>query len=591
MEIIMNILKFLKPTIHTPEKGVAATARVTSFVRPEGGWVPMGYTLDGSYVVLSLKTGQLVTLRAQDMHMKKLQVWLGLEVRNSSMVYDNDIKKDVVEPTAVVEEIAKACDEMGLFDFSRVRGPGLYREGDDLVVNFGHQVATADGKLVPLHPGHKSAIYQGGPSLGFALDTPCASSEEVLRVLGVLASFGLGGKGDVIKLAGWLVTAFFGAALPHRPILAISAERGSGKTTLIEFLNALLGPQAIRRDGIPTTAQMIYALENRSATLIVDELEGRGSKKAAVETFMEMLRIQFTSSSSQRLSRVIGGKTRYYNAPVCVLLLGISLPSFNAATETRTVRLNLDALPEASRLHYEWLLDSSRESETVALGARLRRLLVSRWNIMRGTMAAVRPMLIGLGHEARIADKFSPLLAGYVAMTHDHVPSPEELRSLIAQMDLSQTAPATVERDAEMCLSVLLNRKVVIYKMTDGAKEKTHMTIRDALTHVVHGDAAAREPLTRQLEEFGVRPLWVRASASWKLAVCSSEHHEGMRKLMMRTDWALGGWKDVLQRLPGAKASVQKVARSTQRVVVVDMPREVLEPEDGDYDFPEPMAA
>jgi hypothetical protein len=107
----------------------------------------------------------------------------------------------------------------------------------------------------------------------------------------------------------------------------------------------------------------------------------------------------------------------------------------------------------------------------------------------------------------------------------------------------------------------------------------------------VHGDAEVREMLSKQLEEFGIRPLWDRSSASWKLAVCSSEHHEGMRKLMMRTDWALGGWKDVLMRLPGADASIQKVARITQRVVLLDMPREVLEPEYPDYDFPVPEAA
>ena len=139
---------------------------------------------------------------------------------------------------------------------------------------------------------------------------------------------------------------------------------------------------------------------------------------------------------------------------------------------------------------------------------------------------------------------------------------------------------------------MLLDRKVAVFRMVNGAKVKSYMTIRDLLTVLVHDDDNEhREQLSKQLEEFGVRALWVRSSASWKLAVCSSERHEGVRRLMMRTDWALGGWKDVLMRLPGAEASVQKVARVSQRVVTIDMPRSVLVPEGDDYDFPEPMAA
>ena len=587
---ILNLFKAQK--ISNPEPGIAAAKKTTtSFMYPEGGWVPMGHDANGSYVVLSLKTGRLVTLRAQDLKLEKLQVWLGLEVRNSSTVYDNELKREITDPSTVTAAIAEECDQLGLLDFAKVRGPGLYRDHGDLVVNLGDQVARASGTTVTLDRQPDGTTYQGGPSLGFGMETPCATADDVQRVLNVLDGFGFKGQGDQLVVAGWCVASFYGAALPHRPILAISAERGSGKTTLIEFLGAILGPQVIRRDGVPTVAQVLYDLENRSAALIVDEFEGRGSKKAAVENFTELLRTSFSASSTSRLSRVIGGKARYFNAPAGVLVAGISLPAFNTATETRTVRVMLDPLPEASRACYEPLLDAAREAETVELGARIRRLLVSRWSVMRDTMEAARRMLIAIGHEARIADKFTPLVAGYVALAHDRVPSAEQLRRLIAQLGLDVTATAVVERDAEACLNVLLSRKVAIFRMVNCEKEKVHLTIRDVLTHVVHGDAEVREMLSKQLEEFGIRPLWDRSSASWKLAVCSSEHHEGMRKLMMRTDWALGGWKDVLMRLPGADASIQKVARITQRVVLLDMPREVLEPEDPDYDFPVPEAA
>ena len=552
----------------------------------------MGHTLEGSYVVLSLKTGQLVTLRANDLSISKLQVWLGRDACKASTVYDTELQKEVEEGRVVIDAIAEECDRLGLFDFKAVRGPGLYRDGDDLVVNFGQQVISSSGQPVSLQRRKGAPVYQGGPDLGFSLDTPCASEEDVQGVLRAVNSFGFSRSGDGMLVIGWLVSAFFGTVLHHRPVLAITAERGSGKTTLIELFSALLGSQAIRRDGVPTTAQTIYALKQSAATLLVDEVEGRGAKKALIDQFAELLRLQFTSSDSERLVRVSGGRPVYFNAPSGVCIAGIGLPAFNSATESRAVRVVLQPLPEAARVGYEPLLDFARIAETTAFGARFRRLLVERWNVMCEGLADARSMLIALGHESRIADKYAPIVAGYVALTHRAVASPAELRAVIAEMELAVPKHVSVERDAESCINVLFSRKVAVFRMVNRVKVKSYMTILDLLTVIVHDeDNEHREQLSKQLEDFGVRALWVRSSASWKLAVCSSEQHEGMRRLMMRTDWALGGWKDVLLRLPGAEASVQKVARVSQRVVLLDMPRGVLEPEGEDYDFPDPKAA
>ena len=590
----MNILSFFsKPKKNPfPEKRIAAAVRVANLVVPEGGWLPMGHTLEGSYVVLSLKTGQLVTLRANDLSISKLQVWLGRDACKASTVYDTELQKEVEEGRVVIDAIAEECDRLGLFDFKAVRGPGLYRDGDDLVVNFGQQVISSSGQPVSLQRRKGAPVYQGGPDLGFSLDTPCASEEDVQGVLRAVNSFGFSRSGDGMLVIGWLVSAFFGTVLHHRPVLAITAERGSGKTTLIELFSALLGSQAIRRDGVPTTAQTIYALKQSAATLLVDEVEGRGAKKALIDQFAELLRLQFTSSDSERLVRVSGGRPVYFNAPSGVCIAGIGLPAFNSATESRAVRVVLQPLPEAARVGYEPLLDFARIAETTAFGARFRRLLVERWNVMCEGLADARSMLIALGHESRIADKYAPIVAGYVALTHRAVASPAELRAVIAEMELAVPKHVSVERDAESCINVLFSRKVAVFRMVNRVKVKSYMTILDLLTVIVHDeDNEHREQLSKQLEDFGVRALWVRSSASWKLAVCSSEQHEGMRRLMMRTDWALGGWKDVLLRLPGAEASVQKVARVSQRVVLLDMPRGVLEPEGEDYDFPDPKAA
>ncbi len=590
----MNVLQlFRKPLPQQRQQFFAedtAPRRSGAITFPTGGWEPAGYDLQGNYVVLSRKTGQLMTLRAQDLDEKKLVLMLGSAILGDHTRLSPETLAVQFDKGDLIEAIRKGCDEMGLFDYTRVRGPGLYRDGEELIVNFGDEVATSKGRPVRTAPDSTGAAYQSGSDLGFALHTPVATGSDIRSLVGAVSSFGLRRSADAKLLLGWLAMAFYGPVLSHRPIVAITAERGAGKTTMLELFAQLLGPQAMRRDGVPTVAQVIYELEKRPAALLVDELEARRSKVVAVENFLETLRIGFSNSSGHRLSRVIGGKQRYFNAPAGVLVAGIGLPAFNPATESRTVRICLNALDKDSQTSYQPLFDSAKELETTALGGRVRRLLLERWSVMRDAMSAVRPMLIALGHESRSADKFAPLIAGYLALTQSQVPALEELRTLLAELELLQPQELVNERDADVCMRVLLDRKVVVFVPRGGESiAKMHLTIREVVQAVVHGPEEARRPLTQQLEEFGVRPIWNRAEGSWKLAVCSSEHHSGMRRLMQRTDWALGGWKDVLLRLPGAESAVQKVAKVAQRVVFMDMPPELqLMPIDEVYEFPEP---
>lgn len=594
----MNVLSiFSKPinqqrTSRDVDAGSKPNCLNGAITWPDGGWEPAGFDLNGNYVVLSRKTGQIMTLRAQDLEETKLVLMLGQSILKAHRQVNPKTKSEEFSKEGLFECIQESCDDMGLFDNKRVRGPGLYREGDELVINFGDHVATSDGQPCLTAPQRTGAAYQSGPDLGFSMKTPIASGDDIQSLMQAMHSFGLRRAGDAKLLLGWLAMAFYGPVLAHRPIVAITAERGAGKTTLLEFFSQLLGPQAMRRDGVPTMAQVIYELDKRPAALLVDELEARRSKVVAVENFLETLRIGFSNASGHRLSRVIGGKQRYFNAPAGVLVAGIGLPAFNPATESRTVRICLNALEKDSQASYQPLFDSAREQETMSLGSRVRRMLLARWPVMREAMNAIRPMLITLGHESRSADKYSPLIAGYLALTCEAVPCAEELRDLLAELELLKPQEQVVERDADVCLQVLLDRKVAVFiPNVEKSSSKVHMTIRETIQAIVHGPEEMRKPLTMQLEEFGVRPIWSRVDRTWRLAVCASEHHNGMRRLMQRTDWALGGWKDVLMRMPGAESTVQKVAKSAQRVVLMDMPEELLMPiEEEGYEFPESEA-
>ena len=556
---------------------------------PEGGWEPAGFDDNGHYVILSRKTGRLVTLSPRSLDENTLRAVVGSHYCDQNYAeHDSKLEKEVFSPTSLAGKIREECDGRGRVDLSRVRSPGFYSDAGQLVVHFGNEVYQARGEPIDTTPGE--ALYVSGLSLGFSFSTPIATQEEVRLLEEAVRGFNFQTTFDSVALLGWFVTSVFGAVVENRPILAVTAERGSGKTTLIELLSRMLGQQAFRRDGVPTVAQVIYELENRSAALLVDEFEAKGATKKAVEDFLSLVRTSFTKSTDARITRVIAGRMRSYNPPAGVLVAGIALPVFDDASDTRTVRIQMQPLTAGSQRVSNPLLDLSNRDAVEELGAKIRRMLVGRWDILVAVQKSVREMLVGFGHEARAADLFSPLVAGYLALTSEELPSQERLAALLEECQLTTVAVRDVQRDGEVCLSLLLNRRVAIFESVDGKPVKSHERILDVVKCIIGSgsDTETRQGLIRQLEKFGLRPLWRRADNEWKLIVATSEMNSGMRRLMQGTSWSSGGWKDVLSRLPGAVTGQQRVDGMSQKVVELCLTEDLISPESGDeYELPE----
>ncbi|MEM8518314.1 hypothetical protein [Janthinobacterium sp. CAN_S7] len=142
----------------------------------------------------------------------------------------------------------------------------------------------------------------------------------------------------------------------------------------------------------------------------------------------------------------------------------------------------------------------------------------------------------------------------------------------------------------ELCLSLLLNRRAVIYEAVGGKPVKSHKRVRDVIARIMSSDLddEMRRALMRQLEKFGLRPLWKSTTNQWNLVVAASEMNGGLRRLMQGTPWSSGGWKDVLSRVPAAVMGQQRVDGMSQKVVELCLTEDLISPESGDeYELPE----
>jgi len=558
-------------------------------LRAEGGWAPLGFDDEGNSVFFSWKTGRCYVMGPKQGDPATLRARLGSDYCDQ---FDREhaacVEEGDTDSTGLANTIQKACEGMGKVNLAKARFPGLYLEDGQLIVNTGTEVSTSTGKPIDVTPS-KNVMYVGGKDLGFTLQTPLASEEEIQHLVETIKSFKFRSHFEEVAVLGWFVTAFFGSVLKYRPTLAISAERGSGKTTLLQLIGQLLDSQSIPRNGMPTEAQVIYALETGPAVMLLDEIESHGYRKIDWENLQKTLRNSFTRSDVEGTARVVGGKIRHFFDPSGSCIAGISLPRFtNDANNTRTIGIQMMPLPVGERRAKNPWLEFENVSEVKEVGARLRRTLVARWSVMRETVSAFRDDLCNAGHEPRAADRLAPVLAGYVALLSDKKPSRKERLELLAACGLKAKNVVVIERDCDTCWQVILGARVNMTRVIEGKTVRVPMRVREVLVKVANARTSdeERRSLITQIQQYGIRPLWDKGANQWNLLVCSSEFNKGVRSLLAKTNWANGGWKDLLSRLPNATRSTQRVDGLAEKVVVVPLADDVLTQAVEEFDLP-----
>lgn len=587
-----NVFSILFGNINKRTNLMPATAQVapiweeTTIISDRGGFEIAGFTSAGKYRLLSRKTGKIVELGPKQLDKDSLIAHFGIDFYKDCISQSSKPEAgEEPEHMDLADTIRKDCDDFGLADQQETLGPGLYLDGGQLVIHYGNSVYLHSGQAISTIPTLEK-VYVAGPGLGFSHDTPCASIPDIQTLEQAFESFGFEQSWAPAASMGWLASAVMGAVIPNSPSIILTAQKGSGKSLWANLQANLLGPMAIIRDGVPTAAQVLHAIEERSVALICDEFEPLKRTKAQIDQLTEVFNSGYTKGTGRsKFTRATGGVLRHFNPPAGVAMCGINLPEMDDALESRSVRLSMVPLNRAGRERNP-LLDPMNRQLTVELGSRIRRLLVSRWEVLRDTRAAVHRMLIEIGHTDRFAETHSPLVAGYVALKHEVVPSAEYLDSLLERWTLKQLKTDEQESPSEACLNALLDRKMVIQFTEGDQKVKSHIRVRDAIRLAIrsHASRQERRTLEIQLEMAGVRPVLDPSTDKWCLYVAASQHHVGARQLFMGTAWARGGWKDTLMRLKGAERSQARLAGDSIKVVKVPLPSSVANPEFDDIE-------
>lgn len=307
--------------------------------------------------------------------------------------------------------LIRACAAKGPWKaVDKLRGRGCWTgNGGDLIVHCGNEVLVGgryegpgefDGYVYPAYaklprpwPAKEELPFNAARLLRIELRKWSWTRPEI----------------DQHLLLGWLGAAFLGAALPWRPMIFITGDKGTGKSTLQSLIKGVLGDWLVT--AADTTAAGIYQhVGLDSVAVAIDELESESDNKKVAA----VLRLARLASSGAAMLR--GGSDHNgmeFQARSAFLFSSINAPPLPPQDLSRMGLLRLQKLATGGAMPVI-------EPTTLGmLGRCILRQLIDQWPRFHETVSAFSAELGRAGMDGRGQAQFGTLLACADMLEHD----------------------------------------------------------------------------------------------------------------------------------------------------------------------------
>lgn len=448
------------------------------------------------------------------------------------------------------------CAECGYFDPERqVRGPGVWRAEKEtgevdprLLVHCGDQLSSDGGRTWrPAGCRIGRHVYVAGlpeprPALGEGVGAARALYD-------LLRQWNWRDDHAPDLLFGWIAAAMIAGALPWRPIVWVTGQAGTGKSTLERLLDRLLSGLALRAAD-PTSAGLRQTLKGAARVVMLDEIEASPRNNRARDV-VELARMGSTAGQAAVLRGSADGKAQSYPIEAIFYLTSIIPPPLEPQDASRIAVLDLMPL-DSDPAHRVKVTQAIRD--LAGIGPALRGRMLDGIERYRANFDVWESALAGAGCDSRSIDQLATLLAAGDTLRQDAVTDPS---AASGQLDAMQGEIESEDRisDADKCVNHLLSSPI---SLMQGGR---FITYAEAVAQAI-GTTGDRETASRALLAHGVRAEFVDGMAQ----VTVANNHRALLRVYEDTPWTGGGWKTSLARLAMAeKLGPSKFAGVTSR--------------------------
>ena len=410
----------------------------------------------------------------------------------AGLVKDNgSIKTDAAQDWIIEEQ-----EKIGMVDLRRLRGAGVWRDGEQIVVNDGQQIVTMARERVLYETFGSSEGAEYIPSEArFGDMTGEESTNEEGRALAALfIAQRFASPSFALYAMGWSLIACFGGILAWRPHIWITGRKGTGKSWAIEnLIGPLCGDFASKWGSRASEPGIRRTLKTDARPVIVDEMEPKNKAAVAKIDALTDLARNASCDASSRSVLASGEGTVTFMVRSCFCFASVQAPEMNAANESRIMRLELQPLDGDGERDKK---DASKSAAPLLRDAsRFRRRLFLALPRIIADIEYLRETLPGTMGDQREVDMWAPILtAAWAVQSAESIQSAAGKDWLIDSMNDAMKGREAVIDDEERVIEHILESPV----RTDDMKTRTVAELLVTADSVEGGQADAMALLARQ---------------------------------------------------------------------------------------------
>lgn len=310
----------------------------------------------------------------------------------------------------------------GVFDArDKVRGLGCWKADDgSLIQHLGDRILVGGKSEKPGEIG--GFVYPGRPALEPPAAGGLAAAREVFER--VQTWRWVRGALDARLFLGFQACMILGAALKWRPMIFITGDAGTGKSTLQDEMRALFPGRLVSTvDASPAALRQV--LNQDAVAVSFDEIEADVLNDQAQQV-MKLARVAASGGTVYR-----GGKDHShaeFQLRGCFAFSAIIPPSMRQQDMQRFAFLRLQPLGRQAPPR------ALTPAEARALGAGIVGRITERWADWEGVLGRYKEALEAEGHAKRGAEQFGALLAAADLLLEDDLPDGRRLEHWARQL-------------------------------------------------------------------------------------------------------------------------------------------------------------
>lgn len=364
--------------------------------------IPLGHK-DKNYFYTSEINQEIVSLNPSSHDLKNLlqlgtkRYWFKNYGKEND---DGDIKIDWSE---VADDLMQGCHSKGVFDPTKIRGTGVWREGETIIIN--------NGKSILNEPENSEYIYRKGQYSPFALIPNPESYHS--KLLNAFQNIHTKEKKEYFYIASWYIQSFIFPVMPWRFHLWLTGEKGSGKSTILRWLSQIcVSPLYVKNS---TAAGITQEAGSNAKAVIYDESE---PDKYKTDAILSIMRENSDNDNSLSLRGTATGNSIKHNTNLNFCFGSIQVPQLNAADKSRIFVVELKSTENQPESDFVKMQEAVEEVEKFR--PHIFTSIYKNIDKIQKMYAISRRYLTKFDLEARQRDQISAAIACFSAYLFDN---------------------------------------------------------------------------------------------------------------------------------------------------------------------------